>query len=113
MSTNFANLQAEYDIAQDSIEVLKKEAAALTKDLKSSIEQTADLKKKLAESEEKLGSLKAQKEDLEKSQITLHDQVTNLNYKGSDQVSLFLYMLKKSDYNAIVLSGKETTIACV
>ena len=48
ISSNFANLQSEYDKAQDVIESQKKDVSDLTKDLKSSIDNLNELKLKSA-----------------------------------------------------------------
>ena len=48
ISSNFANLQSEYDKAQDVIESQKKDISDLTKDLKSSLDNLNAIKLKSA-----------------------------------------------------------------
>ena len=63
MTANFANLQLEYDKAQDTVEIQKKENNELTKDLKNSIENLNEIKLKNVELVEEIEKLKKYEND--------------------------------------------------
>ena len=65
LSSNFSNLQLEYDNAQDSIEVFKKEISELTKALKSSVDEAATTKLTLNEVQDQLNQTKEKNTELE------------------------------------------------
>ena len=82
LSANFSSLQSEYDIAQDTIEILKKEIAELTKALKQSVDESTETKLTLSETQDRLTEIKAKsiqlESDLEKAKNECSELTSSL-----------------------------------
>ena len=87
MSANFESLQAEYDNAQDTIEALKKQVADVNRDFKNNLEQSNEIKVKLAEAEHQLKDLKQKHLQLEADFNEANDGKASITAKLSENVS--------------------------
>ena len=90
LSANFANLQLEYDNAQDSIESLKKEVSTLTKDLKATVEKATEAKETLMATQSELSLEQSKNASLLANSTQLNEQLVNLQTKAKEQVIISL-----------------------
>lgn len=94
LSANFANLQSEYDNAQDVIEALKKEGVEVSKNLKQSVEQYTDTKLKLSQAENQLSQFKANTAELERLCKKASQEVSELKSTLEEKVVKFNCLIR-------------------
>ena len=88
LSANFANLQLEYDSAQDTIENLKKEVLTLTKDLKATVEKATEAKESLIATQSELSLEQSKNASMLANSTQLNEELVNLRGKTKEQVTL-------------------------
>ena len=102
LTSNFANLQCEYDKAQDAIETQTKEISQLSKDLKSSIDNLTETKLKCTGLEDELNSVKITCQKYE----TDFNELSGLHAKSVEDLKQFQQIKEE---NVALKSDLENT----